>query len=258
VNETDRRALAEAKRLLTRPSFAARAVSVLGTPLERATALLPENARLAIAEATERAISKGLAWAVDSIDRGPPTSRRLHKGMAMVAGALGGAFGLPALVVELPASTLILLRDIATVARQHGEDLADPATRLACVQVFALGGFAKSDDAAETGYYAARTALAQVVTEAARYLAQESAAKKTAPALLRFISTVATRFGVVVSDKVMLTAVPVIGAVSGAALNAVFSDHFHGVASGHFTVRRLERAYGEAEVRRVFAELSAD
>jgi hypothetical protein len=41
----------------------------------------------------------------------------------------------------------------------------------------------------------------------------------------------------------------VIGAFGGAVVNYAFIDHFQDVARGHFTVRRLERAYGEAVVR---------
>ena len=39
---------------------------------------------------------------------------------------------------------------------------------------------------------------------------------------------------------------PVIGALGGAAINYAFARHFHDLARGHFTVRRLERTYGRA------------
>jgi hypothetical protein len=41
----------------------------------------------------------------------------------------------------------------------------------------------------------------------------------------------------------------VIGAVGGAAVNLAFVEHFQTIARGHFTVRRLERAYGADVVR---------
>jgi hypothetical protein len=40
------------------------------------------------------------------------------------------------LPIELPVSTVIMLRSIADIARSEGEDLSDPR-RLPCVQVFA-------------------------------------------------------------------------------------------------------------------------
>jgi hypothetical protein len=57
-----------------------------------------------------------------------------------LSGAIGGAFGLTALAVELPLSTAIMLRSIADIARSEGEDLTMVESRLACLEVFALGG----------------------------------------------------------------------------------------------------------------------
>ena len=67
--------------------------------------------------------------------------------------------------------------------------------------------------------------------------------------LVRLISLIAARFGLVVSQKMAAQLVPVIGAMGGAAVNYAFVDHFQNVARGHFTVRRLERAYGAEAIR---------
>jgi hypothetical protein len=65
--------------------------------------------------------------------------------MAAASGAGGGAFGLPALPVELPVSTMIILRSIADIARSEGELITSPEAKLACIEVFALGGRSGSD-----------------------------------------------------------------------------------------------------------------
>ena len=173
----------------------------------------------------------------------------LHKALATASGAAGGAFGLATLPIELPVSTIIMLRSIADIARSEGEDLSDPEAALSCVQVFALGGRSGSDDASESGYFAVRGLLARSVTEAARFVAQRGVATEGAPVLVRFITQVASRFGVVVSQKVAAQAFPVIGALGGAAVNYAFLEHFQDVARGHFTVRRLERIYGKDLIR---------
>jgi len=49
--------------------------------------------------------------------------------------------------------------------------------------------------------------------------------------------------------------VPILGAVSGAAVNTLFMHHFQTLASGHFTVRRLERVYGKGTVRRAYDQI---
>ena len=65
----------------------------------------------------------------------------------------------------------------------------------------------------------------------------------------------ASRFGLSLSEKFALQAVPVIGALGGATLNAAFLAHYRDLAGAHFTVRRLERAFGADAVRQAAAEL---
>jgi len=59
----------------------------------------------------------------------------------------------------------------------------------------------------------------------------------------------------VVSQKVALQGMAVIGAVGGAAVNLAFIEQYHGLARGHFTVRRLERLYGAETVRAEYDRL---
>src|SRR6195952_6158399 len=90
--------------------------------------------------------------------------------------------------------------------------------------------------------------LAKTVTEAARFVAERGLLKEGAPILLKFVTQVAARFGLVVTQKVAAQALPVVGALGGAAVNYAFIQHFQEVARGHFTVRRLERIYGEDRI----------
>ena len=183
-------------------------------------------------------------------------SRLMHKALATASGAGGGAFGLPGLAVELPVSTVIMLRSIADIARHEGEDLSSPDATLACLQVFALGGRGGADDASESGYFTVRGVLAKSVTEATRFITERGVVQEGAPILVRFISQIASRFGAVVTQKVAAQAVPVIGAIGGGAVNYVFVEHFQTVAQGHFTVRRLERAYGKDVVQKEYERLA--
>ena len=101
-----------------------------------------------------------------------------------------------------------------------------------------------------------RGVLAKSVTEAARYVAERGIVEEGAPILVRFITQVAARFGVVVTQKAAAQAMPVIGALGGAAVNYAFIEHFQDVARGHFTVRRLERAYGKGLVQKEYERLA--
>jgi hypothetical protein len=144
----------------------------------------------------------------------------------MASGGAGGAFGLVTLPIELPVWTIIMLRSIADIARSEGEDLSDPESALSCVQVFALGGRSGSADTSESGYFAVLGMLAKSITEAARFIAERRVIEEGAPVLVRFIAQVASRFGVVVTQKVATRALPVVGALGGAAVNYAFIEHF--------------------------------
>jgi len=257
MTETDLADLARAKKLLENPSFIAKAADAVGTPIEKLLHALPEKASTAIQTATRTALEKALKVAVATLggESGHEPSNIWHKVAVVATGAAGGAFGLASLPIELPVSTTIILRSVACIARSKGEDLSAPESALACIEVFALGARRKSDDAAESAYYAVRIALARGVSKAAEYLAGKTALEEGAPVLVRLIATVAERFGVVVAEKAAVGLVPILGAVGGAAINVAFMDHFQDMAEGHFTVRALERKYGAEVVRAAYDNL---
>ena len=120
-----------------------------------------------------------------------------------------------------------------------------------------MGGRGAGVEAGEAGYFAVRSLLARSVSEATRYVVERSVVDEAAPALVRFVSQIASRFGLVVGQKVAAQSVPILGAIGGAAVNYAFMDHFQALARGHFTVRRLERAYGAEPVRREFDRIKA-
>jgi hypothetical protein len=249
--------LRRAKSLLENPGLAAKVSSFVGAPIEKALKRLPDSMAATVNDVTRKAIAKALDIALltmDSDERGS-SSNWWHKVAVAATGAGGGAFGLPALAVELPISTTIMLRSIADIARSEGEDLRCPDARLQCIQVLAFGGKAKSDDGSESTYFAARAALAKSISEAAAHVARKGLSQQGAPAVVRLISQVASRFSIVVSEKAAAQAVPLVGAVGGAAINSLFIDHFQDMGRGHFIVRRLERLHGQEKVRLLYAEI---
>lgn len=264
----DREALERAMRQLERTSLAIRLSSILGRQAGAIASIVPANIAEIASRAAEAAIRSAFAVALRSLAGKPLRDRRrMHKSIAVLAGAAGGAFGIASLPVELSFSTTIMLRSIADIARAEGQDLADPKTALACLEVFALGGrdgsnpdiplpFINDTDShftdgavLETGYFALRAVLAKSVSEAASYLSGRAALSDAAPALVRLVAQIGARFGVVVSQKLVAQSVPLIGAAGGAAINYAFADHFQSVARGHFTVLRLERRYGAPIIR---------
>ena len=235
-------------------SFAMTVATKVGMPVEALLRFLPERAHRSIALAVDKALQQCLraALAFGPGGAGSTGSNRRHKLSTAVTGAVGGFFGLPGLAIELPVTTTIMLHSIAGIAAREGEDLRSPEAALACLQVLAFGPEGRASQTIESAYYATRAALAQVTRDAAAYVAQKGLAKEGAPALVSFLSKVAARFGLEVSEKVAAQLIPVAGAAGGMALNLLFTAHFQRLAEGHFTVRRLERKYGPGLVRREY------
>ncbi len=257
LSDEDQEALRYAKALLENPGLAAKITGLIGMPIEKALQLLPGKWAQVVNEATRRSLETALQAALLTLDDTPKSNswEFLHKLAVVATGAGGGALGLLGLPVELPLSTTIMLRSIADIARSEGERLRTPDAKLACLEVFALGGPSKSDDASESAYFLMRAALAKSVSEAAGYIAQRGLVEEGAPAIVRLIAQLATRFGVNVSEKVAAQAVPVIGAAGGVVVNVLFIDHFQEMARGHFIVRRLERMYDPQFVREEYERL---
>ena len=255
----DRAALQNAANLLESRSFAMTIAQKVGMPVESLLRMLPAGAQRSIGTAVNRALEQCLHAALHFNQTGKVTafSNRRHTVATGLTGAVGGFFGLPGLVVELPLTTTLMLHSIAEIARCHGEDLTNPETALACLQVLALGPEGATNGALESAYYATRAALAQVTREAASYVAQKGMVKEGAPVLVSFLGKIAARFGIEVSEKAAAQLIPVAGAAGGLALNVLFTMHFQRLAEGHFTVRRLERKYGPEAVRAHYAALSA-
>lgn len=243
--------------LLENPGLAIKITNYLGTPLEKGFSLLPQGWSDIVAASTRKALEAAFDSAVRTMDgsRETEAANAFHKLMVAGTGAAGGFWGLPALVVELPISTALMMRSIADIARSEGQSLADPQVKIACLEVFALGGPGKGDDAVETGYFAVRAALAKTVTDATKHIAVSGLSEKAAPAVIRLLAQISTRFGIQVSEKIAAQAVPIIGAVGGAVINTLFMGHFQSMARGHFIIWRLEQKYGAGSIQRLYERL---
>jgi hypothetical protein len=164
---------------------------------------------------------------------------RAHKMAAAMSGVASGFVGLPGVLFDIPFTTTTILRSIAEVARDAGEDLRAEDTKRACLEVLAFGGPSSVDDATETGYWATRIGMNHATVNV-------------------LIKSAAGRFGVVLSEKFLTQAVPVAGAVSGGALNWAFTDYYQKMARVHFTLRALDKRTGQpAKVRAAFSEMVA-
>jgi hypothetical protein len=236
--------------LVSQRGLVMRVVETIGGGLDRVSRMggrfLGTGWRDRVDALAEDAMWRGYRVAILGLK--PAGTRRplvwLHKAMASASGAASGFLGMPGLAVDLPVTTTLILRSIAEIARESGEDISTDDTRRACLEVFAFGGpvisdgdGSQTDDEAERGYWAARMALNFLPTE-------------------RLVVQAARVFGGAISQKILAQAVPGVGAVAGGSLNYVFMTYYQQMARVHFTVRSLERSTGDpAGVRACFDAL---
>lgn len=263
IEQKDLEELMYARQLLENPGVAMKIADKIGWPIEKGMELLPPDWKVQIHKATEKALMKVLDASLTTINMRMNLEKPQnfwHTLSVAATGAAGGFFGLPALVIELPLTTAIMLRSIVDIARSQGETLDTSESKLACIEVFALGGYGKSDDNAESGYYVVRNAMALEIRKATEYLAGKVAKKgmqgKAAPELVKLIQRIALYFNRQVSEEVMAKMIPGLGAVFGAGINMIFINHFQDMATGHFIVRKLERKYGAETIEKEYLSLN--
>ncbi|MBE7285908.1 EcsC family protein, partial [Salmonella enterica] len=133
-------------------------------------------------------------------------------------------------------------------------------TKLECLAVFSFGGPSEDDDAVNTAYYATRNLTAEIVQDLSKEISniavKNAASTQTGKWLASLIEKVATRFGIVITEKMAAQAAPVIGALAGATLNTMFTDYYQDMARGHFIVKRLERKYGDELIKAEYIKIS--
>ncbi|CAB3768465.1 peptidase [Burkholderia puraquae] len=265
LSPDDRDALWRAKQVLESPSLTMKLTGMLGAPVEKMIARLPDFATGKINDATQLALRKCLNIALRTLGKPPAPdaepdkpSNLLHKLAVATTGAAGGAFGFLALPVELPVTTTLIFRSVCDIARSEGEDLSSVDTQLQCLAVLGMGGNPdKQEEDADLGYFVLRGALAQAISKASSDITTKGIAAHSSAAVFKLVQTVASRFSVQVTEQMAAKSIPAIGAVLGATVNTLFIDHFQQMAHGHFTVRRLERKYGSVAVKAAYQAIDA-
>jgi hypothetical protein len=255
--------LRRAVELLEGSNFLVDLTDMLGSKVAKAMKALPRGARKYVDAATSKALNAAAKAAVASLEGsgGAVSGVWTHKAAVALSGAVGGFFSLAGLVFEAPVTTVVMLRSIADIARAESADLADPAVRMQCLTVLAMGG---SMDSGEESYYSTRAAFTEIFTllgkeapERAGKKAAETLAKKMAQLLSTIVAQIAPRYAPLITEKAIAQSAPIAGAATGALINTVFIHHFQKKARGHFTVLRLESKYGAAEVQKRYKRFVA-
>lgn len=215
---------AELERIARRYSAAGglgiNVLNLIGGQAENLLERLPASVRKQLESATVRALDHAMNAAHKSRGAVPDQAAWLNSAVSMGLGAAGGVGGLPTALAELPVTTTLLLRVIEGVAVEHGFDPELESVRFDCVRVFSAAGPLADDDGADLAFLSARLAL-------------------SGKAVQTIIHKVAPRLAVVMGQKLAAQAVPVLGAVAGAATNYAYTSYYQDMAHVHFGLRKL-------------------
>ncbi len=201
-------------------SFGMRLLNALGGQAEGAMRHLPKPLRATVEGATHHALHLAVRGASHSRRLLPDQDAQTNRWISTTMGMIGGAAGLPGALIELPATTTFLLRNIQGVAVEYGFDPSAENTRFDAVEVFASAGPLAHDDGAETGFLTLRLGI-------------------NGAGLSQLISRVAPKLAVALGPKLAAQMVPVLGAVAGGGVNYIYAGYYQEMAHVHFALRRL-------------------
>ncbi len=208
-----------------------RLVTRLGGSLESQMLLIPASMR----DQMERTVARALEASYGLAGRAPDLGQRGPMIAVMASGAAGGAGGIATSLAELPVTVTLILNTIRAAAVEVGLNPDEPWVKAECLRVFGAGSPLSADDGVNTSFLTARLTV-------------------TGAAVQNLIATVAPRLAAVLGQKLAAQAVPVLGAVTGATLNAAFLSYYREIARIRFALLRLAEIHGAEPVLTAFAK----
>lgn len=248
--------LARAVVRLEKTGLAGKYSNLAGGGFDRAIASLPKPLKRRVNRSIEKTVAYCLRFIVRQAPQTKPRRPRRKVGLLLagIGGGVGGALGVTGVFIELPLITVLILRAIAETALYYGEDLSTIEGRLACVEVLALGARPVTG-ASRTGYFSTRAKLARLAGNSSYFFLERGVSSASAPLVNRLFTEAAGRLGFALSERLAVGALPVVGAAAGGVVSLMFLRHFQNVATAHFTVRKLERMYGQEPIRRHYLQI---
>lgn len=263
ISSEDLKILINSKSNLENIGFIMRGVNYLGDKLENVINHTPNTIQKRVSKIVHTILLKVIKANLITMYKEKPFKKPkslLYKTSVAASGVGLGFFGFAGFSADLLITTKIMMRSILDIARSKGEDIHSIETQLECLSVFALGGKSKDDDGLDTGYYAIRYGLRSAINSSSKFMAENGLKKivnslASGSPMMQLVAKIATRYEIASIEKFAAEGIPVAGAIGGGAINLVFMNHFQKMAEAHFSIRQLERKYGEEIVRLKYNEI---
>jgi hypothetical protein len=181
----------------------------------------------------------------------------LGSATTMAEGIPGAQLVIPSLILtDITTSLTLLSRHTCQVATAYGysSKQADNLPHL-------IAAMAPQTGTGDEGYLALKTAVVTSIRESGQFLSRTASIvidrkvlEREAPQMIRLITYVADRLGVVLTEKELGIIVPVAGAVLNSSINIAFQQVGHQTAKDYFRRLLLEERYGQEIVSYAIAE----
>src|SRR5438128_165848 len=166
----------------------------------------------------------------------------------MAEGIPGAQLVIPSLILtDVTSSMTLLSRHTCRIATTYGYSSRNPENLPHLV-----AAMAPHADSSDEGYLALKTAVVTSIRESGQFMARTAGMvmdrqllEREAPQMIRLITYVVDRLGIVITQKELGILVPIVGAVLNRSINVAFQQVGHQTAKDYFRRVILEDRYGE-------------
>jgi hypothetical protein len=172
----------------------------------------------------------------------------LGSATTMAEGIPGAQLVIPSLILaDVTSSMTLLSRHTCRIATAYGYSSKNPENF-----PHLIAAMAPQSDTSDEGYLALKTAVVTSIRESGQFMARTAGVvvdrqilEREAPQMIRLLTYVADRLGIVVTQKELGVLVPIAGAVLNSTINVAFQQVGHQTAKDYFRRTILEDRYGE-------------
>jgi hypothetical protein len=172
----------------------------------------------------------------------------LGSATTLAEGIPGAQLVIPSLILtDVTSSMTLLSRHTCRIATAYGYSSKNPENL-----PHLMAAMAPQTETSDEGYLALKTAVVTSIRETGQFMSRTAGVvldrqllEREAPQMIRLITYVADRLGIVITQKELGILVPIAGAVLNSSINIAFQRVGHQTAKDYFRRLLLEERYGE-------------
>jgi hypothetical protein len=166
----------------------------------------------------------------------------------LAEGIPGAQLVIPSLILtDVTSSMTLLSRHTCRIATAYGYSSQRPENL-----PHLMAAMAPQTESSDEGYIALKSAVVTSIHEAGHFMSRSAGMvldrqllEREAPQMIRLITYVADRLGIVITQKELGILVPIAGAVLNSSINVAFQQVGHQTAKDYFRRLLLEDRYGD-------------